>query len=187
MNLELGRREYWVIAAIFFTLFGCLFPIGSSYRSEDSILRELTIKKGQSVSTQSLREGPSPSTKFGFPPPLYIFESIEFEVDVFIYNDTGSTLELNFTRDDTILRTEMLWGSAKILLSGYGKYRFRRSNFDVTLRAIDKEIRVKVLINIGRHTRLYNPLAVAFVLTAFWGVIVLEIGSKILTLYKKRT
>ena len=183
MNIELGRRESWVIAAIFFALFGCLFPIGSPYCTDDSILRTLPIKKGQSVSAQSLREGTVSSTEFGFPPPLYIFESIEFEVDVYVYNTIGSVLEINFTRDDTVLRRELLWGSAKIMLNGYGEYRFRHSNVDVTLRAIYEEVRVKVLINIGRRTREYNLLVVTCVFTGFVGVLVLEIGSKILSLY----
>ena len=181
MKIELSRREEIILclvsAALVGALFGSIFAGGSSHDGEVSAFREdLPIEEGQSVSAQSLQRGTSTHTSF--PPPLYVFESIEAEVHV--HNTSGGILEINFTRDDKVIRTELVQDAARIVLSGYGEYRFRPSNLDVTLRAIDKEVRVTVLINISRRTREYNPLAVAIGYTIFVGGIIL------LTSYKKR-
>jgi hypothetical protein len=177
MKIELSRRDEiilsLVIAAIFGALWGVLFSFGSSYSSELSVLRHnLVIEKGQSVSAQSLREGTSVSHVF--PPPTYVFEWIEFEVNV--YNVTGGILQIDFTRDDNILRTELVHSSAKIVLSGYGEYRLRNSNIDVVLRATDEDLRAgSIYIGINRGTRQYNPLVSALSFTLFVGIIIISL------------
>ena len=159
-----------------------LIPQGWSYVGELDVFETLTIEKGQSVRAQSLGEGIGPAP--WDPIHQFIYESIDFDVSVL--NISGSMLEINFTRDDTVLRTELVQSSVRIVLSGYGEYRVRPSNVDVTLRAIDKEVRVKVLIDIHRRTRIYNPILFMIIFMGFNGVIILEIGSKILS-YKKKT
>lgn len=185
LQIELTRRSYWVIIAIIGVLFSHLSPHGGSYDSELDVFGNLTIVKGQSVSAQSLGKGRDPPN--WDPINQYIYESIDFEVDIFFYNTTSGTLEINFTRVDKVLRKEYVWGPVRILLSGYGEYRFRYSNFDVTLRALDEDVRVKFLIDIIRRTQEYSPILSMFLFMGFFGVIILEIGGKVLSLYKKRT
>jgi len=175
MKIELNRKEEiilsLVISAIFGALWGGLVGYGSSYGGELSVVRiDLTVKKGQTVSAQSLREGTS--TSYVFPPPLYVFEWIEFEVNV--YDPSGGILEINFTRNDKILRTEPIHGSSKIMLSGYGEYRLQNSNIDVTLRAINEDVRIGLVsISISRGVKDYNPIVGAFSFTLFIGITVI--------------
>lgn len=185
MKIELGRREYWLIIAIVGVLFSHLSLHGGSYVSELDVFGNLTIVKEQSINAQSLGKGRDPPN--WDPINQYIYESIDFEVNIFFYNTTSGTLEINFTRDNKVLRKEYVWGPTRILLSGYGEYRFRYSNFDVTLRALDEDVRVKFLIDIIRRTREYSPILSMFFFMGLFGVIILEIGSKVLSLYKKRT
>jgi len=175
MKIELSRKEEiilsLVISAIFGALWSGLVSFSYSHGGELSVLRnDLTIEQGRSVSAQSLREGAPIS--YVFPPPLYVFEWIEFEVNV--YNASGGTLEINFTRDDKVLRTELVHGSSKIVLNGYGEHRLRDSNIDVKLRAINEDVRIgSVYISISRGTRLYNPLVGAFSFTLFVGITII--------------
>jgi len=171
MKIELSRREEiilsLVISAIFGALWSGLVSYGSSYGGELSVVRnDLTVEKGQTVSAQSLRDGAPIS--YVFPPPLYVFEWIEFEVNV--YNASGM-FEINFTRDDKVLRTELIYGSSEIVLNGYGEYRLRNSNIDVTLRALNEDVSISSLsVSISRGTREYNPLVGAFGFTLFVGL-----------------
>lgn len=160
MKIELSKKEEIVIslaiAAVLGGVWGSLISFGSSYRPELVVLRnDLTIEKGLVVSAQSLEEGTSAS--YVFPPPLYVFEWVEFKVDM--YNASGGVIEINFTRDDEILRTDLVYGSPKIVLTGYGTYRLRESNLDVTLQALNEDVRLEsIYITINRGTKQYNPL-----------------------------
>jgi len=183
MKIELSRRDGIilgvVIAAIGGVIWGSLLPFGSSYRPELSVSRDnLTIEKAQNVSAQSLGEGTSAS--YGFPPPLYVFEWTEFEVNV--RNASGGILEISFTRNGWILRRELVYGPEKIVVSGYGEYRLRTSDLDVTLRAINDDVSIRSLhVSIRRGVREYNPLVSVASFT-------LSVGITIILLYKtKRT
>jgi len=177
VRIDLSRREEIILslvfAAVFGALWGGLFAYGSGYGSELGVLRNnLIIEKGQSISAQSLKEGTSAS--YIFPPSLYVFEWVEFEVDA--YNVSGGVLEINFTRDDEVLRTELVYGSEKILLSGFEQYRLQNSNIDVTLQARDDDVRIgSVYININRGTRQYNPLLGALSFTLFVAIIIIPL------------
>ena len=175
MKIELSRRDeiilIVVIAAIAGVIWGSLLPFGSSYHPEVSVSRDnLTIEKGKNVSAQSLGEGTSAS--HGFPPPLYVFEWTEFEVNV--RNASGGILEISFTRNGWILRRELVYGPEKIVVSGYGEYRLRTSDLDVTLRAINDDVSIRSLyVNISRGVREYNPLVSAVSLTLSAGIIII--------------
>ncbi|MEM3627470.1 MAG: hypothetical protein QXZ25_05530 [Candidatus Bathyarchaeia archaeon] len=160
MGIELSRNKkiiiYLVIAASFGAIFGIVFHYSSSYGAELSIVRDdLVILKGEVVNAQSLNDGTTAS--YEFPPPLYIFEWIEFRVDV--HNISEGVLEINFTRDGRVLQTFFVYDSAYIVLGDYGEYRLQKSNVDVTLRALDGDIAIgTIYILVNRGTREYNPL-----------------------------
>jgi hypothetical protein len=163
MRIKLSRNEKIVIclfiAAAFGAIFGSVFHYGSSYGAELSIFRDnLTILKGEVIDVQSLKNETSAS--YEFPPPLYVFEWIEFRVDV--HNVSEGILEINFTRDGKILRTFLIQDSAYIVVSDYGEYRLQKSNVDVTLHALDGDVVIgQIYILINRGTREYNPLVSA--------------------------
>jgi len=163
MKIKLSRKQEIIIslliAATFGLVWGSIFHYGSSHKAELSIVEEdLFIRKGQVVNAQSLRNGTA--TYYVFPPPLYVFEWIEFNVDV--RNSSGGVLEINFTRDGNILRTELVEGSRSMVLSGYGEYKMRESNIDVTFRALNADVRIRWLyIHADRGLKQFNPLASA--------------------------
>jgi hypothetical protein len=163
MKIKLSRKEETilslVIAIVFGLVWGSVFPFGSSYGGELAVVRnDLTIERRQVVSAQSLKEGNA--TSYIFPPPLYVFEWIEFNVHV--YNASGGALEINFTRDGKILRTDLVQGSEKIVLSGYGEYRLQQSSMDVTLQALDEDVRIRSIYIVTNHgSNQYNPLVSA--------------------------
>lgn len=160
MGIELSRNKkiiiYLVIAASFGAIFGIVFHYSSSYGAELSIVRDdLVILKGEVVNAQSLNDGTTAS--YEFPPPLYIFEWIEFRVDV--HNISEGVLEINFTRDGRVLQTFFVYDSAYIVLGDYEEYRLQKSNVDVTLRALDGDIAIgTIYILVNRGTREHNPL-----------------------------
>lgn len=182
MKIELSTKGEFVlilvIAAIVGALWGGLFPSSQGYSTELSVSREnFMIAEGLSVSAQSLKEGTS--TSYGFPPPEFVFERIEFEVS--IINASGGMLEVNFTRDGQVLRTEYIHGSEKIILSSHGEYRLEHSTFDVTMRAINGEVNIRhLLINVSRGTKEYHPAFSAVSFSIFVGL------SIVLPLYLKR-
>lgn len=177
MKIKLSRKQEIIIilliAATFGVVWGSIFPYGSYKGAELSIVEEgLFIRKGQVVNAQSLKNGTA--TYYVFPPPLYVFEWIEFNVDV--RNSSGGVLEINFTRDGNILRTELVEGSRSMVLSGSGEYKMRESNIDVTLRALNADVRIRWLyINADRGLKQFNPLATAIGYTGAAALIILWI------------
>jgi len=159
MKIELRRKQKITIsliaAAVFGVVWGSLFAFSSFYGAGLAVGRnDLTVENGHVVSAQSLREG---TESYVFPPPLYVFEWIEFNVNV--HNASGGVLEINFTRDGNVLRRELVEGSANVALSGHGEYRLRESNVDVTFQALNGDVKVKSLyILVNRGVKLYNPL-----------------------------
>jgi hypothetical protein len=160
-----------VIAAVFGALSGGLIGYGYSYSPVLNVLRnDLAITAGSSVTAQSLQGEMGES--FSFPPPLYVWEWLDFEVDV--SSVSGGTLEVNFTRDDGVLRTELLHDSSKIVLSGFGKYRLGASRVDVTLRAVDQAVSIRSLfIDAHQSVTEYNPLLGAVGFTLVVGITIL--------------
>jgi len=177
MKIKLSRKQEIIIslliAATFGVVWGSIFHYGSYKGAELSIVEEgLFIRKGQVVNAQSLRNGTA--TYYVFPPPLYVFEWIEFNVDV--RNSSGGVLEINFTRDGNILRTELVEGSRSMVLSGYGEYKMRESNIDVTFRALNADVRIRWLyIHADRGLKQFNPLASAIGYTGAAALIILWI------------
>ena len=93
-----------------------------------------------------------------------------------VRNSSGGVLEINFTRDGNILRTELVEGSRSMVLSGYGEYKMRESNIDVTLRALNADVRIRWLyINADRGLKQFNPLASAIGYTGAAVLIILWI------------
>ena len=176
-KIKLSRKQEIIvsllIAATFGVVWGSIFPYGSYKGSELSIVEEgLFIRKGQVINAQSMRNGTT--TYYVFPPPLYVFEWIEFNVDV--RNSSGGVLEINFTRDGNILRTELVDGSRSMVLSGYGEYRIREPNIDVTFRALNADVRIRWLyIRAGRGLKQFNPLVSAIGYTGAAALIILWI------------
>jgi hypothetical protein len=160
-----------VISAVSGAVFAGLIGYGYSYGPVLNVLRhDLVIDRGSFVSAQSLQGEMGES--FGFPPPLYVWEWLDFEVDV--SGVSGGTLEVNFTRDDGVLRTEFVQVSGKVVLSGFGQYRLGRSRVDVTLRPMDQDVRAgSVYIDAHRSVNEYNPLVGAVGFTLFVGLTML--------------
>jgi len=175
MKIRLSKRQEilvsLLIAATFGVVWGGLFVYSSSQDTDLSIIkRDLFIEKGQAVNAQSLKNGTS--THYVFPPPLYVFEQIEFCVDV--GNLSGGVLQINFTRDGNFIRTELVNGPRTILLSGYGEYRFKESNLDVTFQALNGDVKIEWLyISVERSLKLYNPLLSAIGYTVTVAIIIL--------------
>ena len=175
MKIRLSKRQEilvsLLIAATFGVVWGSLFVYSSSQDTDLSIIkRDLFIEKGQAVNAQSLKNGTS--THYVFPPPLYVFEQIEFCVDV--GNLSGGVLQINFTRDGNFIRTELVNGPRTILLSGYGEYRFKESNLDVTFQALNGDVKIEWLyISVERSLKLYNPLLSAIGYTVTVAIIIL--------------
>lgn len=173
-GMKLSRKQEilisLLIAAVFGVVWGSLFVFSTSRGGELSIVkRELFIEKGHVVSAQSLRNGAP--TSYVFPPPLYVFEWAEFNVDV---ENSSGVLQINFTRDSDIIRSELVEGSRKIVLSGYGEYRIRPSNLDVTFQALNADVTIEWLyVGIDRGLNLYNPLTSAIGTTGAVAIIIL--------------
>lgn len=160
-----------VIAAVFGALSGGLIGYGYSYSPVLNVLRnDLVITPASFVSAQSLQGEMGES--FGFPPPLYVWEWLDFEVD--FSSVSGGTLEVNFTRDDRVIRSELVEDSSKIVLSGFGQYRLGASSVDVTLRAVDQAVSIRSLfIDAHQSVTEYNPLLGAVGFTLVVGITIL--------------
>jgi hypothetical protein len=183
MKIELSRRQEiiisFVLAAVFGFIWGSMFPGGSSYGPELSLGRnDLNVEHGQVISAQSMKvEKP---TSYVFPPPLFVFEWFEFEVNV--HNASGGVLRINFTRNGNVLRTDLVVGSQRIVVEGYGGYRFHDSEVDVLLQALDENVQVEyIYIAVERGSKQYNPLV-----TATGYVILVAIVIFVWTYHSKR-
>jgi hypothetical protein len=175
VRIELWKsREAKYIILIAITLgvvVGFVHPNARGFRGLVSVYQnDFVLPKDVSVSAQSLKT--STGHSFSFPPPTFVFESIEFMVDAF--EVSGGLLHVNFTKDGHVMRTETVfpWGleqktSEKIILV-HEEYRLGYSETDVVLWAGDAEVRISRLqVQIDRGDREYHPLLMAL---QFFGV-----------------
>jgi len=172
MKVDLGTKREVALILLIAAISGAVFGIlggGYSYVGRSAHRENFTIPAGSSVTAQSLWEG-TRDTRYSFPPPEYIFEWVEFEVTI---SNASGVLQVNFTRDSGVLRTEYVYGSEKIMLSGYGEYRLSPSNFDVVLKAHGDDVTIRYLvINISRGVRYQNPVLNAVALSASIGIFI---------------
>ncbi|MCW4041600.1 MAG: hypothetical protein NWE83_12730, partial [Candidatus Bathyarchaeota archaeon] len=117
------------------------------------------------------------------PPPIFVFEGIDFLVDV--SNTSGGVLHLNFTRNDNVMRTETVFpGQATKISITHDEYRLGYSETDIIVWATDGDVRISRLwMEIDRRHRDYHPLLMGlqFVLFAFFVII------PVLNWYRTRT
>ena len=124
----------------------------------------LILSVGQYVSAQSLDPYPFNSS-LTFPSTLYVFEKIEYEVQV--RNMSGGHLEADLIRNGNVIRTEPIFSSQKLVVSGDWEYRFQVSNANLVLRAIDDDVHVDhVQLAVLREVKGYNPLLASLVFTS---------------------
>jgi hypothetical protein len=177
MKIRLSKKQEilvsLLIAATFGLVLGSLFAFSSSQSPELSIVKmDLFIEEGQVVTAQSLENGSS--ADYVFPPPLYVFEQVEYSVDV--SNSSGGVLQINFTRDSNVIQTELVQGSQTISSTGYGEYRLTESDLDVTFQALNADVRIGWLyISVSRSLKQYNPLFSAISYTVGVAIILLLI------------
>ena len=132
---------------------------------------DFVLPKDVIVSAQSLKTNTGYSSSF--PPPTFVFESLEFEIDV--WDVSGGVLHVNFTKDGQVIHTETVfpWDPKKIVLVHDG-HRLGYSDSDVVLWAEDDDVEIShLMIQIGRRDRVYYPLwgALQFVAVAYFIVV----------------
>ncbi len=160
MRIDLNWKQELALVLIVAAVVGGLWGGLWAYSYEQSpllnkSLQNLFVSKDQSISAKSFSEGSGGS--YVFPPPLYVFESLEYQVEV--GNVTGGWLEVNLTRDGKVLRTELIFVSTRIVVSGYEEFRSQVSNVDVVFTSKGYDTRVQwVYVQVTHWVRSYNPL-----------------------------
>lgn len=160
MRIDLNWKQELAIILIVAAVAGGLWGGLWAYSYEQGSLlnmssQNLLVSKDQSISAESFSDGSGRS--YVFPPPLYVFESLEYQVQV--GNMSGGWLEVNLTRDATVLRTELILVSSRILVSGYEEFRSQVSNVDVVFTSKGYDTNVQwVYVQVTHRVRSYNPL-----------------------------
>jgi len=173
-----------IISLIVGVVVGFFLPPGRGFRGLVSVYQnDFVLPKDVSVSAQSLKN--TTGYSFSFPPPVLVFESLEFMVDVL--DVSGGLLHVNLTKDGHVVRTETVfpWGqekttSEKIILV-HDEHRLGYSEPDVVLWATDDEVRISRLwIQIDRGDREYHPfvMALQFVAAAYFVIVPLVEKAK---------
>ena len=171
-----------IISLIVGVLVGFFYPNARGFRGLLSIYQnDFILPKDVSVSAQSLKN--TTGYSFSFPPPTLVFESIEFMVDV--SDVSGGLLQVNFTKDGKVIRTETVrpWVPEKIIshkiMLVHDEHRLGYSETDVVLWAADDDVRISRLwIQIDRGDREYHPLLMALQFFAAAYFIIVPIVEK---------
>jgi hypothetical protein len=180
VRVELSRREEIIISLVIAAVAGALFSglLFSAYSLGPalSVVRDdLVVENQQTLNGSSLGQRFNGSTVF--PPPLYVFEWVKFEVD--LSNISGGALEVNLTRDDQVLQTMLTRGFSAVVLQGFGEYRFGESFLDVTLRAVDGRVIIgTVYVSVSRGTNYYNPIVGAISVPFFVSLFVIPLSRR---------
>jgi hypothetical protein len=180
VRVELSRREEiaisLVIAAVAGALFSGLFVSAYSLGPALSVVRrDLIVENQQTLNGLSLGQRFNGSTVF--PPPLYVFEWIKFEVD--LSDILGGVVEVNLTRDGQVLQTMLCSDTLRIVLQGFGEYRFGESFLDVTFRALDGRVTIStVYVSVSRGTNFYNPFIGAISVPFFVSLFVIPLSRR---------
>lgn len=168
MRIDLNWKQEFAIILIVAVVAGGLWGGLWAYSYEKSPLlnmlsQNLLVSKDQSISAESFSDLSGRS--YVFPPPLYVLESLEYQIQV--ENVTGGWLEVNLTRDGTVLRTESILVSSRILISGYEEFRSQVSNVDVVFTSKGYDTNVQwVYVQVTHWVRSYNPLIYSLSLMA---------------------